>query len=281
MNRLKLQNYNLHQTLLGGQSFGWDYVCGYYYGFTQKRAIKMKWEDEYVFWQTYPEKDDSDFIESYLGLDRDFDNIKSTFRDDKHLKTAIEKFPNLRILRQDFEETLLSFLISPVNSIPSIRKRIRMMNKTFGDTVDADGVKIKLFPRTEVLADADLSKLLGCSLGFRARNIINAARSILEYDLASKVKSLSESEARSELKKIKGVGDKVADCVLLMALGFDNVFPLDRWGIRILTNLYDIDPKTNYDKMRQWFEDYHGEYAGWAGQFLFEWIRTKGNIYDS
>lgn len=274
MNKLHLPQYNLQMTLLGGQSFAWDYEDDFYYGFTNKNIIKLKQENETLYWQTYPSTDDFDFIKKYFRLDVDYEKILKAIQKDKHIKKAIVKYPDLRLLKQDFEETLLSFIISSNNNIKSIRKIIRLLNFKFGKSISINKKKIYLFPDTEMLANASMNDLLVCKLGFRAKYLKSTARLLLETNLKEKIQSLDENKARNELLKIRGVGDKITDCVLVFGLGFDNVTPLDVWAKRAFIKYYKLPPKMHYEEMRKWISNHFNGYAAWAGQFLFEYIRT-------
>ena len=282
MNKLYLSHYDLNMTLLGGQSFAWDFEDGCYFGFTRNKAIKLKMDVEtchsksLLYWQTYPEKDDFNFLKKYLRLDVDYPTIMKKIQKDNHIKSAIKTYPNLRLLKQDFEETLLSFLVSANNNIRSIRKIIRSMNRKFGKSLNVDGKKIFLFPKAEVIAEAKLEDLLDCKLGFRAKYLTGAAKYVLKNDLSKKIEKMSETNARNTLLKINGVGEKIADCVLVFGLGFDNVTPLDVWGKRAFIRFYKLNPKMKYDDMRDWISDYFEGYSAWAGQFLYEYIRTTG-----
>jgi N-glycosylase/DNA lyase len=227
-----------------------------------------------LHWQTYPEKNNIDFIKNYLRLDVNYPRIIKKIQKDKHIKSAIKKYPDLRLLKQDFEETLLSFLVSSNNNIRSIRKIIRSMNKKFGRAIKIDGREIFLFPKTEVIAEAKLEDLLECKLGFRAKYLKGAAKYLLENDLSKKIEKMSETDVRKTLLGIHGVGEKITDCVLVFGLGFDNVTPLDVWGKRVFTKFYKLSPKMKYEDMRFWASNYFEGYAGWAGQFLYEYIRT-------
>ncbi len=281
MNKLLLPDYDLNMTLLGGQSFSWDFEDDCYFGFTGDKVIKLKIDVRalhampLLYWQTYPEKDDVNFVKKYLRLDVNYLKILKKIQKDNYMKSAIKTYPGLRLLKQDFEETLLSFLVSANNNIKSIRKIIRAMNRKFGKTVNIDGRKVFLFPKAEVIAEAKPQDLLECKLGFRAKYLKGAAKYILENDLSKKIGQMSEAHARNTLLEINGVGEKIADCVLVFGLGFDNVTPLDVWGKRAFTKFYKLSPKMKYDKMRRWISDYFEGYAGWAGQFLFEYIRNQ------
>lgn len=278
MNKIPISDYNLALTLLGGQAFNFDYEDGFFFGFTQDKIIKLKTQEMphgvSLYWQTYPENDDFKFLETYLRLKVDYAIILKTIQKDKYIKSAIKKFPNIRLLKQDFEQTLLSFLISPNNNIKSIRKTIRLMSHMFGKKINIDSKEYFLFPQTEVLARADLSDLLKCKLGFRAKFLKGAANFLIGTKLFQKITNLPENKARNALKSIKGVGDKISDCILAFSLGFDNVTPLDVWAKRVLTDFYKINPKQKYEEMRIWIDKYFEGYAAWAGQFLYEYIRS-------
>lgn len=274
MNKLLLEDYNLNMTLLGGQAFNWDFDDGFFYGFTNSEVIKLKKEGDKILWQTYPENDDLNFLKSYLRLDVNYQKILKLIQKDKYIKSAIKKYPNLRLLNQDFEQTLFSFLISTNNNIKSIRKIIRSISKRFGKKISLNGNDLYLFPETKILADAKLEDLLKCKLGFRAKFLKGAANYLLKTNLHKKISKLPEEQTRARLKEIKGVGDKIADCVLVFSLGFDNVTPLDIWAKRALTRFYKLSPKTKYDKMQRWISNYFGGYTSWAGQFLYEYIRN-------
>ncbi len=275
MNKLPLSDYNLDMTLLGGQSFAWDFEDGYYYGFTNNKIIKLKHKNNILYWQTYPDNDELGFVRNYLRLDVNYKNILKKIQKDQFVKLAIQKYPNLRLLKQDFEQTLLSFIVSSNNNIQSIRKIIRAMNMRFGSSLTIDNKTIYLFPETERLANAKLNDLLKCKLGFRAKYIKGAAQFLMESNLKKSIQALNEIKARENLLQIKGIGEKIADCVLVFSLGFDNTTPLDVWAKRALTMFYKLSPKMKYEDMKMWTSKYFNGYAAWAGQFLFEYIRHK------
>ena len=272
MNRIKLQDYDLNMTLLGGQSFAWDFIDGFYYGFVQDSIIKLKIENNFLYWQTYPQKDNYSLVKNYLRLNVPYLKIVKKISKDKHIKSAIKKHPGLRLLKQDFEETLFSFLVSTNNNIKSIRKIIRALNRKFGRKIIVDSHDFFLFPKAEAIANAKLEDLLSCKLGFRAKYLKGAAKHLLKVNLSSNIHN--QSLIRDELLKINGVGEKITDCVLVFGLGFDDVTPLDVWAKRVFVNLYKLNPKIKYDDMRKWVSNYFEGYAGWAGQFLFEYART-------
>jgi len=277
VNKIPFKNYNLKDTLLGGQSFSWDLIGDSYYGFTQNTIYKLTPKRDELHWQTFPNKDGEESIKKYLRLDIDYDRILKRIQKDEHIKKAIKNYPNLRLLNQDFEQTLLSFLVSANNNIKSIRRSIRMLNQELGKKIKVEDKEFHLFPATAAIANADLKVLLDCSLGFRAKYIKGAAEHLIKTNLASEIHEMGEEEAREALMNIKGVGQKIADCVMCFSLEYDNITPMDVWGKRVAEEFYGIDPKKKYDEIRKWFDQYFEGKAAWAGQFLFEYIRTRGH----
>jgi N-glycosylase/DNA lyase len=275
MNRIPLDNYNLGTTLLGGQGFVWDYYPAEdtYIGKMQKSAVKLKYDGKHLYWQTYPEKDNWAYVEKYLRLDDDYSKVLATIAKDDHVKVAIHKYPGMRLIKQDLEEALLGFLASPQKSITLIRRSIRDFSEKYGRKVDVDGEKVSLFPETAVVASLSEDDIRQFGFGFRAKNILEAAKTLSKTDYVKKFEKLNEADAREELKKFRGIGDKVADCILVYSLGHDNAAPLDVWGLRIAHDLYGIDPKLKYEEKRKWIADYFEGYAAWAWQFLFEYVR--------
>lgn len=275
MNELELHNYNLEATLLGGQSFSWDKIEDTYYGFTRDRLIKIQLNENKLIWQTYPTQNDEVFIKEYFRLNDDYEAIIKAIKSDEHVAKGITAYPNLRLLKQDFEETLLSFIISANNNIKSIKRSVRLLSQKFGKKIELDGHTFYLFPETQALAQATLEDLLSCSLGFRAKYIKAAANHLIQTNLSEKIHSLDPIQALTELKKIKGVGDKIADCVMVFALAHDHITPMDVWAKRALDRYYGLGQKMKYDEMRKWATNQFGQNASWAGQFLFEYIRQN------
>ena len=113
-------------------------------------------------------------------------------------------------------------------------------------------------------------------MGFRAPHLLAAARQITDGKLdLDTIRSLPLEEARAELMKLRGVGGKIADCVLLFAYGFDSAFPVDVWIERALRQLYFPRRRVSEKKLRHFAATYFGPHAGYAQQYLFHYMRTK------
>jgi len=203
----------------------------------------------------------------FFDLDRDYEVIFERLCRDETLKQAAKTCPGLRILRQEPFECLISFIISQNNNIPRIKKIIGSLCENFGDKITQNGKTYHAFPTPEKLATLSLSELLPIKSGFRAKYILDAATKIAsgEIDLGS-VYAMGAADGLTYLKNIKGVGDKVAACVLLFSYNKLETFPVDVWIKRVLEKYY---PNIDYTEL-------FGEYAGIANSYLFYYERTLG-----
>lgn len=217
----------------------------------------------------------------YLSLDEDYGAIKADIAErfapfDKAgiINAAMERGGGIRILRQDPWETLCSFIVSQNNNIPRIKKIIAALSEEYGEKFeyksgDGESKTFYSFPTAEALARAGEEALYALRTGFRAKYIYDAACKVAEGELdLGSIAKLPTSEAAAELMKIKGVGLKVASCVLLFGFGRTEAFPVDVWVRRVLDKYYPDGLDTTA----------LGRYAGIAQQYLFYYERyINGN----
>ena len=197
----------------------------------------------------------------YFDLDRDYGAIIKGYSHDESIARAATDGSGIRIFRQDPWETLVSFIISANNNIPRIKKIIEALCELLGERVGGG----YSFPTAEKIVSAGVEGLSPIRAGFRAKYIFDAACKVASGEVSLEhVKNCGYENALTELKKIKGVGDKVANCVLLFGFGYYNAFPIDVWVKRVISKYYGegFDPKTL------------GEYAGVAQQYLFYYERS-------
>ena len=132
------------------------------------------------------------------------------------------------------------------------------------------------FPTAERLASVTEAQLRACKMGFRAPHLLAAARQIADGKLdLERLRHLPLTEARGELMTLRGVGGKIADCVLLFAYGFDGAFPVDVWVERALRELYFPRRRVSDKRLRHFAATHFGPHAGYAQQYLFHYMRTK------
>jgi N-glycosylase/DNA lyase len=209
-----------------------------------------------------------------LAVHQDWANLvdQLPWRSDPHLRQCLARFPSLRILRQPLGETLLGFLCSATKQIVQIKQMCHQMAVAFGDEI-APG--FHALPDWAALARASDADLRRCGLGFRARYIKATALLLAEApDRWRSFEHLPYPEAREELVRLPGVGEKVADCILLFGAGRLESFPVDVWIFRVMENRYQLHGWTN-PQIAHFGRTHFGHLAGLAQQFLFSAERQE------
>lgn len=214
-------------------------------------------------------------ISEYLDLNTNYSDIKNIIsQDDINIKNAIEYGGGIRILNQEPWEMLISFIISAANNIPRISKTIENISIRYGKEITYDNKEYYLFPTPEELSLASIDDLRGLNLGFRDKYVYSATKMVVEKKIDLKaICCMPYKEAKAELKKIAGVGDKVADCILLFSMNKKEAFPVDTWIKKVMANLYN--ESKDIKKIEQFAKERFGEYAGIAQQYLFYYMREN------
>ena len=230
-------------------------------------------------------------IDSYQNLEADFfresDDIEKIIKSiskDKTVKMAVKKYQGLRILRQDPFQCLISFIVSSNSNIPKIKYCLENISKKFGKKTKFQNQEFFLFPKPEKLAKASISEITDCGVGYRAKFIKEATKMMVSKKIDFEyLKKCNYQEAKESICQIPGVGNKVADCIMLFSLDKLEAVPLDRWIIRILEKYYlkkfEIATKTvtekQYNILHEKIVNHFGPYAGYAQQFLFKMEREN------
>ena len=250
---------DLDETLDCGQAFRWKkiergYECTYTGSFVNDRlTVSQTKKGEFIFHDTT----ESDFLSKwldYFDFNTDYSELKRCFSEDETLAKACGFAGGIRLLRQDSWECLISFIISQNNNIPRIKGIIDRLCGNYGGD----------FPEPEQLAKENADSLAYLRSGFRAKYLCDAAYKVNSGDIdLSAIASAPIDEARTALKTIKGVGPKVAECVLLFGMHRVEAFPIDVWIKRVLSEYYPNG-----------FPDFAKDNAGIAQQYLFHYIRN-------
>lgn len=273
-NKIKIEDYNLDATLSSGQCFVWKKDGKLWYGSTSQGLIIVGQEGKNtLLWQTYPQSDNWELVKQYFRFDFDYQQFLNLYPEDEYIQKSIEKYSGLRLLKQDFVETTISYIIATNKNIPAIKKSIEKLSFLLGNKIILNNKEYYTFPTIERIAEAKCDLLKSCSFGYRVPYLNETSRVLLNSNISDW--GMDEDYDRERLLKLKGVGNKVADCVLVFGLGYDNVTPLDVWGKRSLVDYYGLDPTMNYKVMREWTKTHFKGYASWAGQYLFEYIRNN------
>jgi len=268
MFRLKPKIFDLSYTLDCGQVFRWERDGDWWTGVLGDHVVRISQDDGKLIVDS---KLSPKFVVNYFRLSDDLLSIYKSIDKDLLINEAIMKYRGLRLIRQDPWECLISYMLATASNIPMIQKRINLLSYFFGQEIEEGYFS---FPDPQTLANADLSVLGKCKLGFRTERIKDAAREVCsgELDLDG-LSRLEYKYSRDRLMRLQGIGEKVADCVLLFGFEEMESFPVDT-HIRQIIQQYHIYNKffKNYSslsKMGDWGREYFGPYCGYAQQYLF------------
>ena len=215
-------------------------------------------------------------VAAYLRLDDDLAAIQDRIGWDERVRSGIDAYAGMRVLRQEPWEALASFILSSTSNIPRISRTVELLSETFGDPVELDGVVRHTFPTSARLAEAGEARLRELGCGFRAPYLAGAAAAVASGALPlASLRLASYEDALASLVALHGVGEKIADCVMLFSLDKMQAFPNDRWVVKALHEWYDLPPNAKYGAMREWAWERFGNDAGYANQYLFWNVRQS------
>lgn len=255
---------DLDKTFDCGQAFRFEKTeDGSFEGVALGKYLKIRQQDKKLYFYHTSEEDFNTIWKAYFDLDTDYDEIKRNFECDIHLELAADFARGIRILKQDPFEALISFIISANNNIPRIKKIINLLCQSFGKEIIVENKSFYTFPTANELADITIKDLEVIRAGFRAKYIIDAVQNVYSGEVnLDALNDMDYIAAKEELLKIKGVGEKVADCILLFGVGKYEAFPKDVWIKRIMNTCYGDCEHARF-----------GKYAGIAQQYLFYYAR--------
>lgn len=197
----------------------------------------------------------------YFDLGRNYLHIRGAIpASDTYMRRAAGEGEGIRILHQDPWETLVTFIISQRKSIPAIKNSVELLSSRFGEAKTTPYETLYTFPTPSQLVNAEEQDLIDCKLGYRVSYVKDAIDKVMseKVDLV-KISGLSDMEVLHALKTIRGVGDKVANCICLFSYGRVGVTPIDTWIDKIIAQEYDgVNPFPAY-----------GEFAGIMQQYAF------------
>ncbi len=261
---IKNSNFDIKQTFLCGQCFRWaENPDGSFSGMAGGRYATLKQGDGCVTLCGIQECD-IPFWEEYFDLQTDYAEYITRLSQDETLSLACKNSSGIRILKQEPFETLISFIISQNNNIPRIAGIIGRLCDCFGEKTGQG----QTFPTAERLRGITPEELAPLRAGFRARYICDAVSKVNSGEVDfSEIAQLPLDEAREKLKLIVGVGDKVADCVLLFGFGKRDAFPKDVWVKRLMAQFYP-------DGLPECTKGIEGI----AQQYLFDYVRNNNGL---
>ena len=301
-------DFDLAMTLDSGQVFHWEECGEGYVGaiadmavYVEQRGNVLKVRGGETPTRSPQRRLLSKMVANYFALDHPLAEICAAFPDDQIMEAARNFCRGLRIIRQPKWECLATFICSSMKQVAHIRQISQALRKRFGDAREIGngvgggrttwtdkpargGESIKhtvyTFPCARPLAQCSEKELHECALGYRARNLLATARLVSSGAANLETwSSLSDADLRAKLCELRGVGAKVANCVMLFAYERLRAFPIDVWIERVLRQQYfPRNKKIATEQLRTFSENYFGEHGGYAQQYLFHHARMNKNV---
>ena len=269
------ESFVISQTLECGQCFRFTQIGEENYIIVAfGKILNIYCDGTDIVFKNTTEEEFNNIWYNYFDFGRNYNDIKKKISEnDEILQKAVEYAPGIRILNQDRFECLISFIISQNNRIPMIKKVIGNISKKYGRYIGSvDGEEYYAFPNPEELIKADEAGLMECKTGFRAKYIIDAVQKVIHGEINLNADDMDTETLRKMLMTIKGVGPKVADC-MMFSFGRCETFPTDVWVKRIMSELYFNGREASVKEIHQKAEECFGDYAGYAQQYLFNYAR--------
>ncbi len=283
------QPLDLEASLLGGQAHRWKREGEWYSGVLRGNLVLVRQKGSSVEFLGGPSSPAAlaSLLRSHLRLDDDLNAIQAEISLDANVAAQVGRYPGLRVLRQDPWECLTAYICSANSNIETIHLNMERLSNEFGqplsltrpDPAPGGGsiLRRSAFPKPTDLAEAGETELRRLKLGFRAPYVHKAAAAVAEGRLdLDRLVEAPYQEAKAELMAIRGIGDKIADCIALMSLEKTEAFPIDVWVRRALADWYFPGQKTPANRvLLEWAQQRFGRHAGYANQYLFHGRRLR------
>jgi N-glycosylase/DNA lyase len=286
----EVKNFKLKHIFECGQIFRFEEIAdGHFIIIALGKVIELKEDGSNVLIYNSTEEEVKNVWIKYFDLDRDYSEIKAELSKDSLLRESIEFGYGVRVLNQDPFEMLLSFIISARNNIPSIKKTVNKISMKWGKEIEYNGNIYYTFPKILDIKDAKLEEIQETGASFRSKYLVdtiqnvysainrnsktNDAEELSKYDL-DYIKSLNDDECHAALQEFKGVGSKVAECIMLFSMEKTSAFPVDVWVKRAMIHFYGAE-EASLNKIRIFGRNKFGNLAGFAQQYLFYYAREN------
>lgn len=281
--------FDLQSTLESGQSYLWwredesDYAEDFLYGGDgwylttthetgEPAVIRVRQRENTLEWESTI--DATECLTRRLRLEDDLEAIRADAPSDDLVEAAYDTYWGMRLVRDPPFATLISFICSAQMHVTRIHQMQQSLRAAFGTPVQFDGRTYHAYPTPDQLAAASEAELRDLSLGYRAPYVKATAEMVADGTAPDDARDLPYEEARAFLTQFVGVGEKVADCVLLFALDFLQAVPLDTWIRKTIAEYYpDCDRGSYAETSRAIRDRLGGQYAGYTQTYLFHYLR--------
>lgn len=276
----RIEGFDLERTLESGQCFRWHRLDARdYWGIVRGCALRVRQTTEGLRVRIVggtPPSEPRRFVSHYFDLESDYAAMLARLRRDPVLAPLLPDQPTIRILRQEPLEVIISFIISANNHIPRIRTIIERLCRRYGLPLETPFGRAYTFPRPAALARARLGDLRHvCGLGYRDVYVRSVARTLATTSDVASWEELPTDALRARLRRLDGVGDKVAECILLFGYHRLDSFPVDTWIARAMTELYFSGERPRASEIQALAQRRFGDIAGVAQQYIYAFFRER------
>ena len=260
---------DLENTLTCGQIFRYQQeIDNSFTVVISDRVINLKYDNYKLYVKSNKLDNLENVIREYLDLDRDYKSIMDKIRVmDSTLAKYLDNSLGLKMIKQDKLECIISYVISQNNSVRNIQMSLNMLSEAYGEKVEFLNKEYYLFPKLDRLVSLSLEDFRKCKVGFRDKYLVGIIESINNGNFnLNMIDTLNTEEALQYLINFKGIGMKVASCILLFSYQRFDVYPVDTWVKKFMEDNYNIVGEKN---IREYCKKKYGEYSGLAIQYMF------------
>lgn len=269
-----VDDFNLHDTVTCGQIFRFKVLDDNSYTvILSDRVVNLKMDGN----KLYIDSNNMDNIESvvrkYFDLDYDYNLInKEIISIDKNNSNVVNSCIGLKMINEPKLEVIISYILSANNGVPQIRNGLDNISRMFGKKVSFRGEEYYLFPTIDELKNASISDFRSCKTGFRDKYIYGIIQDIVsgnfDYNL---IDNMNSDDALKYLMSYKGIGEKVASCILLFGYHRFDVFPIDTWVKKYMKDKYSLEKVSD---IRKFMLDKYSNNCGLVIQYIFHYSRN-------
>lgn len=259
------EDFNVVQTLECGQIFRFNIEGNLATVYSKDKRAKLYTYNDRIEIKT----SDVDYFYNFFDFSTDYSKIKNELKNDTFLSSAVKYGYGIRILKNDLFEMIVSFIISANNNIARIKKSIEYLCQHFGTKM----TDYYAFPTLDELKHATVVDYKDAGLGYRAEQMYETISKLTNKDIEN-LKSMDEAEQFKFLINLKGIGEKVANCILLFGIGRKDVFPVDTWINKVYNRLTNTQT-TNRKLITRELTNRYGNLSGYAQQYFFYYFRDN------
>ena len=272
-----IKDFDLENTITCGQIF--RFIKEEDNSFTiviSDRVINLKYDGSNLYIDSNKKDNLEEVIKKYLDLDRDYISIINKIKKmDSKLSEYLDNSIGLKMIKQEPLECIISYIISQNNSVRNIQNSLNLISKKYGEKIIFKNKEYYLFPKLDKLINITEEEFRQCKVGFRDKYLVGIIKSINNKELnINKIYEMSSDDAINYLISFKGIGMKVASCILLFAFGKFDVYPVDTWVKKFMFDNYGIEGEPS---IRKYASETYKEYSGLAIQYMFNSKRNKDN----